>query len=80
MTSTIQKWGNSLALRIPYMIAKDCNIREGTEVKLSLDDGNIIISPKSRRKLSLTQLLRKVTKGNLHAKHSAGDSAGREIL
>jgi antitoxin component of MazEF toxin-antitoxin module len=35
--STISKWGNSLAVRIPFAIAKQASLAEGESVKLALD-------------------------------------------
>ena len=80
MTSTIQKWGNSLALRIPSPLAKDFHIHQGTEVDLALIDGKIIIEAKSRRKISLAGLLKNVTDKNLHTEQFDGVSVGRETL
>jgi len=80
MTSTIQKWGNSLALRIPSLLAKDFHIHQGTEVNLALVNGNIIIKTKSRRKLSLSKLLKNVTDKNLHAENFSEAFVGQETL
>lgn len=36
MTATIQKWGNSLALRIPLAVAKQIHVKEGDPVTLKV--------------------------------------------
>lgn len=38
MQTNIQKWGNSLAIRIPNFIAKKLAIQNGDAVKVVLDD------------------------------------------
>ena len=43
----VQKWGNSLALRIPAAFARETGIGSGAEVDLTLDDGRLIITPSS---------------------------------
>lgn len=44
MTTKIQKWGNSLAVRIPKEILRELGWREGTEVSFTVEDGNLVIS------------------------------------
>ncbi|WP_082819187.1 AbrB/MazE/SpoVT family DNA-binding domain-containing protein [Cupriavidus nantongensis] len=56
-TSTIQKWGNSLAVRIPTAVARSANFSEGQEVELSVDEIGITIRPVGRRALTLSEKL-----------------------
>jgi antitoxin MazE len=57
MTLTIQKWGNSLALRIPATIARSAHFQLGTLVELDIYDGNILVKPTGQRKLTLDERL-----------------------
>jgi len=77
MLVTVQKWGNSLGVRIPKSFTKDTNIEEGTEVDMSLDRGTIILRPVSKIP-SLSELLCKVTKDNIHNETDTGEALGRE--
>ena len=79
MIATVQKWGNSLALRIPSALAKDVDLRQGSVVEVAAVKGEIIVTPKKERRLSLTQMLRAVTKGNRHSEADWGQAVGREI-
>ena len=79
MNSTIQKWGNSLALRIPSSVAKEMQVREGSAVELTVEDGKIVVKPAKKRKLSLAQMLKGVTKENRHSEIDWGGPVGREI-
>jgi antitoxin MazE len=75
----VQKWGNSLAVRIPKPLAEDADVKEGTVLNLALSEGKVVATPVERKKLSLKQLLAKVTRKNLHAEVDFGPSVGREI-
>lgn len=78
MRSKIQKWGNSLALRIPKAYAIDAQLEQDSEVELSLIDGKILIKPISPTSWSLDDLLADVTKDNLHSETDTGTPTGVE--
>ncbi len=79
MHATIQKWGNSLALRIPMVLAKQIQLQEGDGVLLKVSDSKITLSPVTRRP-SLDELLANVTADNLHPATEWGADVGKEIL
>ena len=74
----VQKWGNSLAVRIPKPLAEDAEVREGTLLNLAVSEGKVVATPVHKKKYSLKQLLAKVTRKNLHAEVDFGPSVGRE--
>jgi antitoxin MazE len=74
----VQKWGNSLAVRIPKPLAKDADVTEGTVLNLAVSEGKVIATPVQQKKLTLDQLLSKVTKKNQHAEIDTGKRVGRE--
>jgi len=78
MTTTVQKWGNSLALRIPSSIAKDVHLHQGSEVEVAIVKGVLVVKPKRRRRLSLEQLLKSVSKANLPKESDWGKPQGKE--
>jgi antitoxin MazE len=78
MQAKIQKWGNSLAVRIPKAFVKEAHVEYGTPVNLSVDDGRIIIDPRTQPEYRLEDLLKGVTKRNLHAEVDTGSPVGRE--
>ena len=55
---TVQKWGNSLAVRIPASIARNVNFHSGTPVLLFMQQGSIIVQPTGEPKLSLNDRLK----------------------
>ena len=78
MRVQVQKWGNSLALRIPKPFAEEVEVAEGTIVDLSIIEGKLVATPVNRKKVTLDQLLAKVTKSNCHGEVDTGPSVGQE--
>lgn len=81
MRTQIQKWGNSLAVRIPASFAKDIEVTEGIKVELSLQDGGIFLLPvkRKRKKYSLSKLIDGITENNIHQEIDTGEGQGGEI-
>ena len=78
MKTRVQKWGNSLALRIPKSFAAEVGLEKESSVEVSLADGKLIVTPVSRPKPTLKQLLAKVTQENLHRVVDTGSVVGNE--
>jgi antitoxin MazE len=78
MKVRIQKWGNSLALRIPKAFATETGIEAGAEVEVSLDDGKLVVQPAARPAFTLDGLLAGVTRKNRHAEITTGRAVGKE--
>ena len=78
--ATVQKWGNSLAVRIPINLASQIDLQEGAEVEILLDKGSIVVSPKRRRKYDLQDLLRNCNPTQLHGETDWGADVGLEEL
>ena len=55
--STLQHWGNSLAVRIPTVIARPAHFTVGQPVELTLMDNGLTVVPIGNPKLSLLQKL-----------------------
>ena len=79
MQTTIKKWGNSLALRIPKLFANNVNLKINKTVDISIDKGSIIITPINKKEYSLEELLKGVNKSNLHGEIDTGAPVGKEI-
>ena len=79
MTTIVQKWGNSLALRIPSSVAKDIHLHQGSMVDMAVVEGKMIVKSKGQSKISLSQMLKGITKNNRHSEQNLGGASGREI-
>jgi len=74
----VQRWGNSLAVRIPKSFAEEVGLMDGSPVEIRLVDGGLLVEPASTRPFSLEELLDGVTESNLHAEVDAGPAQGSE--
>ncbi|HEY5913032.1 MAG TPA: AbrB/MazE/SpoVT family DNA-binding domain-containing protein [Verrucomicrobiae bacterium] len=79
MKTAVQRWGNSLALRIPRAYAAETRICEGSEVEFTLKSGSLVIRPVTRKRHVLAKLLKRVTASNQHESVSTGASVGQEV-
>ena len=79
MNTMVQKWGNSLALRIPQSVARDIRLHQVSVVDIALIAGKIVVKPKRRQHYTLAQLLQGVTKRNRHAALDWGGRVGQEV-
>jgi antitoxin MazE len=79
MQTKIQKWGNSLAVRIPQAFVREAHVRYGTWVDLSVADGKIVIDPHAEPNYRLEDLLKGVTKLNRHSEVDTGRAVGKEV-
>jgi antitoxin MazE len=80
MQTKVQKWGNSLALRIPKSFALNMDIKQNEFVDLSIGDGKLIITPITEKEYSLKELLAGVSEDNLHGEFDTGIPVGKELL
>ena len=78
MRAKVQKWGDSLAVRIPSSLAKETRLSSGSSVDLSVRDGKILIQPHAGRGTTLDELLGGITRQNIHPEVETGDAVGRE--
>jgi antitoxin MazE len=78
--STVQKWGNSLAIRIPQALAGQLDVCEGTTVELQVRKGELVIRPATSNKLSLGELLKNCKPSQLHGEIDFGSDIGREVV
>lgn len=79
METRVQKWGNSLALRIPKPLASQIGLEPNSPVQLSLRGRKLVIEPRSVDDLNLDDLLARVTKDNIHGEVDTGPPTGREV-
>lgn len=76
MKTKIQKWGNSLAARIPKSFAAELGIGDGSPVEMTLEAGAVVIKPDREKAWDLDDLLADVTNENVHPAWEAEAAAG----
>lgn len=79
MKTRVQKWGNSLALRIPKMFAEEAGLHADAPVELSVVKGRLVVRSIAPDPLTLNELLKGVTDENLPGEWETGPTAGKEV-
>jgi antitoxin MazE len=79
MKAILQKWGNSLALRIPKTFADEIKVHEGHPVDVCVAKGRIVVAPITTRNYRLDDLVAGITRKNRHGEIVNGDAQGREV-
>lgn len=78
METTIQKWGNSLAVRLPKGVATKLSLREGCRVEVHEAKEGILIRQTPNARPSLKELVRMIRRDELHEETPWGDARGNE--
>lgn len=79
METKIQRWGNSLGLRIPKAFAEEAGVEAGSAVDVSVEDGDLVVRPLQARRYDLRSLLRGINARNIHEPVETGRPVGREV-
>jgi len=79
MHAKVQKWGNSLALRIPKAFAVDTQLENDSMVDISVVEGQIIVKPLGKPEWALEELLAGINQENIHNEVDTGNVTGNEI-
>jgi antitoxin MazE len=75
----VQKWGNSLGVRIPKAIAQGAQVEAGMAVDVTIQDGRLVIIPRQGAVYDLTTLISRITPQNRHSEFGTGKPIGREV-
>lgn len=78
MKTKIQKWGNSLGVRLPKSIAEQKSLQAGLSVSVVLKNDQIVIEPMVEN-FSLESMLAQIDSNNLHNETDWSDARGNEI-
>jgi antitoxin MazE len=79
MKTTAQKWGNSLAIRVPKSVAVQVGLKAQDNLEIEVQDGNVVLKPHLRRVYRLEDLVKQITPKNVHREIDTGTPVGREI-
>ena len=80
MTAKAQmvKWGNSLAIRIPKVVAEEVEFREGDALVIEVIEGGLSVKPE-KRPPTLNELISQITPENIHGETWNDGPVGNEI-
>ena len=80
-TTTIQKWGNSYAVRLPKAALEKLNWQAGhtVEIREPAQKGTLSIVSTQRRVASLSEMIARISKENQHYATDWGGAVGKEV-
>ena len=79
MEARLQKWGNSVGIRIPSSILKSLNLSINDKINLVEEDNKIIITKSKKSKIDLKELFKNYNGENLAKEFEWDDPVGNEI-
>jgi len=79
LKTLVQRWGNSLALRIPKAFAEEISVREGDEVEMSVAKGRLIVARRPSPEYQIADLVEQIRPGNLHKEIVVQGPQGKEV-
>ena len=79
MEAKIQKWGNSLGIRLPSNILKSLGLKSNDIIDITEEEDKIIITKSIKKKISLKELFDKYDGPNLSKEFEWDEPRGREI-
>ena len=80
MKTTAQKWGNSLAIRVPKSLAEQAGIKVKDDLEIEVRKGALVLKPHLRRVYRLEDLVKRITPRNVHEELDFGNATGREAF
>ena len=79
MEARLQKWGNSIGIRIPNSILKDLNLKVNDILVFKQEDDKIIMSIKKDKKISLKDRFENYEGDCVSESFDWGEPMGKEI-
>jgi antitoxin MazE len=79
METSIQKWGNSLGVRLPKQLAEKQSLKAGTRVLVTGTKTGVSIEVIESKQVSLADLVKNISSVNLHNETEWGTSVGKEL-
>jgi len=77
MEAVVKKWGNSLGIRIPNLVARKLSLKDGSYINIEDKEKKIVITPIKKNRLS--EMLSKINEQNIHEEIKTGGHVGKEI-
>jgi len=79
MITRLDKWGNSLAIRIPKAFVEELDLTPKSEIEITQEHGVLTLTPIRGPEYSLEELLAQITPENLHGETNTGTAVGNEV-
>jgi antitoxin MazE len=76
--TTVLKWGNSLAVRLPRGVSKKAGIGVGDRLAVTANEDGSIVLRSTRKLYELSDLVSRITPKNRHGETDWGKAKGEE--
>ncbi|MGH9746510.1 MAG: AbrB/MazE/SpoVT family DNA-binding domain-containing protein [Candidatus Acidiferrales bacterium] len=80
MKAVVKKWGNSASVRIPAAVMQAAQLDLDDPVDVREEAGRVVIEPLRRKEYLLDQLVKRITRTNMHEEIDFGRRVGKELL
>jgi antitoxin MazE len=80
MRTVVKKWGNSASVRIPAAVMQAAHLDLDEAVDVREESGRIVIEPAQRKEYDLAELVKRITRENLHDEADFGRPLGKEAF
>jgi len=77
MRTVVKKWGNSASVRIPTAVMQAAHLDLDEAVDVREESGRIVIEPAQRKEYDLAELVKRITRENLHDEADFGRPVGK---
>jgi antitoxin MazE len=74
----VVRWGNSHAVRLPKTVLEQARLRDGDHLEVRVEKGRIAMEP-AKPKMTLRNLVARITPENRHGEQDWGKPVGREV-
>jgi antitoxin MazE len=79
MRAVVKKWGNSASVRIPAAVMEAAHLHLDEPVDVREESGRVVIEPVQRKEYDLAELVKRITRANLHKEVDFRGPVGKEV-
>ena len=80
MKAVVRKWGNSASVRIPAAVMQAAQLELDDPVDVREEAGRVVIEPLRHKEYDLCELVKAITRANIHEEVEFGGPVGKEAL
>jgi antitoxin MazE len=79
MRAVVKKWGNSASVRLPAAVMQAAHLDINDAVDVREESGRIVIEPVRRKEYDLGELVKRISRENVHKEVEFGGPVGKEV-
>lgn len=79
MGTSVARWGNSLAIRLPKAVAEKAGLNEGDPIDVKVSSTGDIVLRRTSPRYTLDELVAGITLDNRHDEVEVGRPIGKEV-